>query len=803
MNKTHNPVYDRIIRLIIVLFISATALSTTTAMAAAEYNMDQGIVGWAGNESTLTTRTKIDDTIRILPGAKGFNMELQEQIKTMKKKRGNTYKPRTRHLEKNGRAKYTNRLFLESSPYLLQHAHNPVNWYPWGDEAFETARKKGLPILLSIGYSTCHWCHVMEEESFEDIEIARYMNENYIAIKVDREERPDVDAIYMSAVQAITGRGGWPMTVWLTPDRKPFYGGTYFPARDGDRGTPMGFLTLLGKVKESYDQKPELIDQTSTRLVGIIQQMLSPEKGGASPLEPVLRTAVAQLKNSYDKINGGVMGAPKFPSTMPVRLLLRYYRRTSDKAVLEMAEHTLIKMASGGIYDQVGGGFHRYATDEKWLVPHFEKMLYDNALLIMTYLEGYQVTGRKEFKQVVDESLLYIKREMTAPGGGFYSATDADSRTPDGESEEGYYFTWTKKEIETLLGKKDARAVTAYFDVTARGNFEGRNILNIKRPPDVTAKDLNISEAALSGMILNAKSTLYTHRNQRPSPLRDEKILTAWNGLMISAFARSGLVRGNAEYIRTAKKAAGFILTRLYQDNQLFRSYMDGKAMHRAYLDDYAFFIAALLDLFEADPDPYWFESAVALEKIMSARFEDKAGGGYFMTADNHENLIAREKPGYDGAVPSGNSVAAMNLFRLYEFTTDDRYRKRAVDTLSAFSGFIEANPLGVAEMLLALDYSLDSPKAIVIVSPKGLSPDNDGFLTAFRKMYLPNRILIQMEEGAHAEKLGAVLPVAKGKGTVKGKPVAYICENGICRLPSFTVDEFVEQLQKIKMIKE
>ena len=729
-------------------------------------------------------------------------MELQEQIRAMEKQRGPNYKPRTKHLEKNGRAKYTNRLFLESSPYLMQHAHNPVNWYPWGDEAFKTAKEKGLPILMSIGYSTCHWCHVMEEESFEDIEIATYLNENYIAIKVDREERPDVDAIYMSAVQAITGQGGWPMTVWLTTDRKPFYGGTYFPARDGDRGAPTGFLTLLGKVKESYDQKPDLIRQTSTDLAEAIQKMLAPEKGDAKPMEPVLRTAVVQLKDRYDKINGGVRGAPKFPSSMPVRLLLRYYRRTLDKTVLEMAEQTLFKMAAGGIYDQVGGGFHRYATDEKWLVPHFEKMLYDNALLVMAYLEGFQVTGHKEFQQVVDETLLYIKRDMTAPDGGFYSATDADSLTQDGESEEGYYFTWTKKELEAVLGKKNADVVGRYFGVTRSGNFEGRNILNIKLSAAIVAQDLKISEDALSGIISDAKLKLYTQRNRRPVPLRDEKILTAWNGLMISAFARSGLVLGNPDYIRTAKNAANFILNNLYKDKQLFRSYKDGKARHNGYLDDYAFFIASLLDLFEADPDPYWFESAVALEKFMSDHFEDKTDGGYFMTADNHENLIAREKPGYDGAVPSGNAIAVMNLFRLYEFTTNDDYRKRALETLTAFSRLFEFNPLSVSEMLPALDYSLDSPKEIVIVSSKEKPMGNETFLKAFQKIYLPNRILIQMEDGEHGEKLGALLPVAKGKTTIEGKSVAYICENGACRLPALTVDDFVEQLQIVKMIK-
>lgn len=738
----------------------------------------------------------------ILPGLKETNMNLIQQFKDMKKQKGSAYKPRTKHLDEKGWAKYTNRLFLESSPYLLQHAHNPVDWYPWGDEAFQTAQKRDLPILLSVGYSTCHWCHVMEEESFEDVEIAAYMNANYIAVKVDREERPDVDAVYMSAVQAITGQGGWPMTVWLTPDRKPFYGGTYFPARDGDRGAHRGFLTLLHKVKDSYDRKPDLIRQASTHLTETLQKSLSPEKGTKKPDIQALKTTLAHLKRRYDKVNGGVMGAPKFPSSMPIRLLLRYYRRTLDETALEMAKQTLVKMAGGGIYDQVGGGFHRYSTDEKWLVPHFEKMLYDNALLVIAYLEGFQVIGDQRLKQVVTETLLYVKRDMTAPGGGFYSATDADSLNPEGENEEGYYFTWTVKELKSILGKEAANGVARYFDVTESGNFEARNILNIKGSADVVARDLGISEEALFRLVSDAKAKLYVHRNKRFIPLRDEKILTAWNGLMISAFARSGLVLENPEYVQTAKKAAMFILNNSYKKDELFRSYKDGRASHTAYLDDYAFFIAALLDLFEADPDPFWFETAVALDKFMSKHFEDKADGGFFMTADNHEGLIAREKPVYDGALPSGNAIAVMNLFRLYEFTTNDTYRKRAVSTLLAFSKTFESSPLGLSEMMLALEFSLDSPKEVVILFPKGKSLESGPVLKEFRKTYLPNRVLIRVEEGEHAEKLAEIIPMVAGKKTIGGKPMAFVCEKGVCLLPSYTANDFAQQIKTIKMIE-
>jgi uncharacterized protein len=728
---------------------------------------------------------------------KGIDMELTMKFQVLKEKRGTSYKPRTKHLDQDGWAQYTNRLFLESSPYLLQHAHNPVNWYPWGDEAFETARKKGLPILLSIGYSTCHWCHVMEEESFEDIEIATYINENYIAIKVDREERPDIDAIYMSAVQAITGRGGWPMTVWLTPDRKPFYGGTYFPARDGDWGISMGFLTILHKIKEYYNNNPKQIKQAGIDITNVIQKNLSPAKGGQAPSQQAFKISIQHLKNSYDKINGGIAGAPKFPSTMPIRLLFRLYYNTGDKALLEMTEQTLIKMAQGGIYDHVGGGFHRYSTDDKWLVPHFEKMLYDNALLVMAYLDGFQITGNTLFKQIVDETLLYMQRDMTESDGGFFSATDADSLTSEGKNDEGYYFTWTPSELANILGKEDADVVTQYFEVTKSGNFEGRNILNIKTSLKIAAQNRKISEEALFNTISNAKSKLYKERNKRPAPLRDEKILTSWNGLMISAFARSGLIFQNQDYIDTAKEAAHFILKNLYKNKRLFRSYKDGKANHKAYLDDYAFFTAALLDLFEADPDPLWIATAIELDHTLSDLYEDKTEGGFFMTANDHENLIAREKPGIDGALPSGNAIAAMNLFRLAKFTSNNTYTKRGKKTLEAFSAIFESNPAILSEMMLALDFSLATPKEIVIVSPKNMVQDNELLLRAFRKTYLPNRILVQVKEEDQADKLSEFIPLIKGKTALNNKTVAYVCELGICYRPSLTAKEFAIQIQK------
>jgi hypothetical protein len=738
--------------------------------------------------------------VESLPGIEKFNKDLLRKFEEIRKVRGTDYKPRTRHLQPDDQPKYTNRLFLESSPYLLQHAHNPINWYTWGNEAFETAKKLNRPVLLSVGYSTCHWCHVMEEESFEDEEIARFLNENYIAIKVDREERPDVDAIYMSAVQALTGQGGWPMTVWLTHDRKPFYAGTYFPARDGDRGARIGFLTLLKRLREIYHSQQDRVAESSQQITSVIQQMLIPEIGGMLPVEDLMHRAAYYYKDRFDSHYGGVKGAPKFPSSLPIRFLFRYYRRTGEKEFLTTADHTLKKMAAGGIYDHVGGGFHRYSTDQYWLVPHFEKMLYDNALLIMAYLEGYQVTGDKDFKRIVREILRYVERDMTSPDGAFYSATDADSLTPSGHREEGYFFTWTPQELEEVLGQDRARVVKEYYSVDSPGNFEGRTILNTPKTAIEISERLNISEKRLRDIIEESNEILYQVRSHRPPPLRDEKILTAWNGLMISAYAQAGLILGDSQYVHRAVKAAHFVLEKLYVGDRLFRSYKDNTVRHNAYLDDYAFFIAALLDLHEATHDLQWLKKAIEMDAILENNYEDTKNGGFFMTSNDHEELLAREKPSYDGAVPSGNSIAVLNLLRLYEFTTNESYRIRLEKAFKTFSKILTSNPGALSEMLLAVDFYLDSPKEVIIVEPKGKGAEVDPFLSEFRKQFLPNRIITVITEGEDVESYSGLIPFVRGKIALEGKATAYICEKGTCKLP--TTDPLVFS-QQIKMVKK
>ena len=689
------------------------------------------------------------------------------------------------------RKKYTNRLFLETSPYLLQHAHNPVNWYPWGEEAFETAKKLKRPILLSIGYSTCHWCHVMEEESFEDEEIAGVMNENYVAIKVDREERPDVDAIYMSAVQAMTGHGGWPMTVWLTPEKKPFYGGTYFPARDGERGAQTGFLTILQKLKETYDKEPDKVLKSSEQLTEALGRHLTPDVGGQAVTKDVLHQAADFYQKRFDSVYGGMTGAPKFPSSLPIRFLLRYYRRTKNSKILEMAKLTLTQMAGSGMYDHVGGGFHRYSTDEKWLVPHFEKMLYDNALLAVAYLEAYQVTGDVEFKRVVEEILRYVARDMTSSQGAFYSATDADSLNPKGEREEGWFFTWTPQEIEDVLGLEDSKHIQSYYAVTPEGNFEGRNILNTPKPSFQTRQKIDT--------LLNK---LYEKRLKRPPPLRDEKILTSWNGLMISAYAKAGQVLNKNEYIETAKRAAQFILDHLYKEGRLLRSFKDGEAKLNGYLDDYAFFTQALLDVYETTFEIQWLKKAIELDQTLEKNHEDKNAGGFFMTSHDHEALLAREKPAYDGAEPSGNSVALLNLVRLKEFTTKDAYRVRFEKELKAFSKILMERAAALSEMLLAVDYAFDKPKEIMIVTPKGKKEEAEILLSELRKTFVPNKILGVMEEGTDLEIQGEVIPLAQSKYAIQKKVTAYVCEEGICALPTHDPKVFVKQISIVEDLK-
>ncbi|MCJ7773001.1 MAG: thioredoxin domain-containing protein, partial [Desulfobacterales bacterium] len=602
---------------------------------------------------------------------------------------------------------------------------------------------------------------------------------------------------YMSAVQAITGSGGWPLNVWLTPERKPFYGGTYFPARDGDRGAATGFITILKGVNEVYDSGPKQIAETSLQLTALIQKRLKSVSGENVPGPEVIHQAIDYYKKGFDPVYGGLNGAPKFPSSLPIRLLLRYHRRTNDKDVLNMAKLTLEKMAAGGMYDHVGGGFHRYSTDNRWLVPHFEKMLYDNALLVMDYLEGYQVTGEEAFRRVAEEILNYVKKDMTSSEGAFYSATDADSITPRVMREEGYYFTWTSEELEKILGPEKSQIVKRFYSVGPESIFEGRNIFNRTESVKDIADDLKMSEKELLTVIDDSKSLLYLERSKRPLPLRDEKVITSWNGLMISAFARTGLLLGDSQYVDCAIHAAQFILKHLYSNGKLYRSYKDGYAKNIAYLEDYAFFISALIDLYEATFDLNWLKNAIQLEAIMAEGHEDIDGGGFFMTGRDHEDLIAREKPNYDGALPSGNSIAILNLLRLNEFTAKAGYLDRAEKAIKAFLGSGQANPAAMSEMLVALDYFLDKSKEIIVVTPEAKDKDLKNFMEAFRKEYIPNRILIAVSGGKDLERQAEIIPLLEGKAADKGKVTAFVCESGACDLPATDPEMFAKQIRK------
>ncbi len=725
--------------------------------------------------------------------AKRVNAVQLKRLAALKAK-GPDYVPRTHHKNDDGSPKYLNRLIFETSPYLLQHAHNPVDWFPWGDEAFARAKELDRPVLLSVGYSTCHWCHVMERESFEDVEIATYINEHFVPIKVDREERPDVDGIYMAAVHLLAGRGGWPMTVVMTPDREPFFAGTYFPARDGDRGARKGFLTILGELVTDYrDNRDKVVAKakdTSRRVAGQVRS----QRPTNVPSGSALIEGASAFARRYEPSWGGFSRRPKFPRPSGMEFLLRYHRRTGDPGALKMVEFTLTKMAEGGIYDHVGGGFHRYSVDTRWLVPHFEKMLYDNGQLSALYLEAYQVTKKPLFATVARETLDYVMREMTAPEGAYWSATDADSPTPKGHDEEGWFFVWTPDEVRAVVGAERAKVVIAYYGLTQRGNFEGKNIFYRPRPVATVARQLKLTPEQLMAEIAEAKKALYAARLKRPPPILDTKILVSWNGLMISGFARGALVLGEEKYAESARKAARFILGSMRDARgRLLRTYV-GEARLNAYLDDYAFLTQGLLDLYEATGEMEWLDAAIALQKTLDAHYADKKNGGYFMTSDDHEKLLAREKPDYDGAEPSGNSVAALNLLRLSEFTTQEGYRKSAERIFAAFGRKLQRASTGLPKLLSALDFYLDTPLEVVVVAPAGPNP----LLDVVRQTYLPNRALFRQASGAPAK-----LPLLEAKVMRDGKPTAYVCEKGRCELPTSDPKVFAKQLEKRKAIGE
>ena len=686
-----------------------------------------------------------------------------------------------------------NRLINETSPYLLQHAHNPVEWYPWGEDALERSRSEDKPILLSIGYSACHWCHVMERESFENETIAGLMNENFINIKVDREERPDLDAIYMEAVQMLTGSGGWPMTVFLTPEGKPFYGGTYFPPVD--RQNMPGFPRLLLAIAEAYNTNKGEIQRVTGQLTEQMGRGSQVPRGTGILTVDVLHRAYSTLATNFDYQNGGFGMAPKFPQPMTPEFLLRYHDHGYNPRALELVELTLEKMAYGGIYDQVGGGFHRYSTDAYWLVPHFEKMLYDNALLARLYLHAFQITGKPMYRRITEETLDYVLREMTDSGGGFYSAQDADS-----EGEEGKFFVWTPEEVMDVLGEEDGRVFSGYFGVTPNGNFEGKNILNVPRDPEAFAAEHQLDPEELDGVIARGRTKLLDVREQRIHPLLDDKVLASWNGLMLRSFAEAGAVLGRADYLEAAVKNAEFLTTVMCPQGRLLRTYRNGEAKLLGYLEDYSCVADGLIALYEATLDLRWLENAVTMADSMIELFWDEATGGFYDTGSDHEALVIRPRDVFDNAQPCGGSVASDALLKLAVFTGNDDYAAKAAVPLRSLHEHMARSPGGTGHWLSALDFYISAVKEVAVVGPSENAATSE-LLDTVRRQFLPNKVLMGYDPsslestGRAGLNLGGY-PLLEGRGMVNGQPTAYVCQNYVCQLPVTEPGPLLAQLK-------
>ena len=678
-----------------------------------------------------------------------------------------------------------NRLSNETSPYLLQHANNPVDWYPWGEEALQRARAEDKPILLSVGYSACHWCHVMERESFENPVIAAQMNENFVSVKVDREERPDIDSIYMTAVQAMTGHGGWPMTVFLTPDGKPFYGGTYFPPED--RGGMPSFPRVLDAISDAYNNSRGDVLTTTEHLLQRMRQMSGVGQQGFEPLtDEVMRLAMRKAASDFDPRHGGFGLQPKFPQPMTYEFLLRHYLRSEDSDALHIVELTLQRMAMGGIYDQIGGGFHRYSTDTFWLVPHFEKMLYDNALLVRLYLHAYQITGNPLYRRIVEETLDYVMREMTSPEGGFYSAQDADS-----EGVEGKFFVWLPQEIMDVLGEEDGEVVCRYYGVTPHGNFEGRNILRVAMDAANLAREEEMDAGKFGELLAHAKARLLAVRNERIAPGLDDKILTSWNGLMLAAFADAAAVLERDDYTEVAQRNAEFLLANLTRDGRLLRTYKDGEAKLNGYLEDYAFLIDGLLALHEVNFSRQTLNAAIEIGNRMVELFWDAATGQFFDTGHDHEDLIVRPKDLTDNAIPCGSSMAVGTLLRLAVITGDGDMERKASGALRSMRQLMMTFPTAAGHWLGALDFYLSRPKEIVIVGERG-DASTDALLAEVYRRYIPNRVLLCAPQGdASADGL----PLLAERHMIDGMPAAYVCENYVCQLPVTDPQAFARQL--------
>lgn len=656
--------------------------------------------------------------------------------------------------------KYTNKLINEKSPYLLQHAHNPVDWYPWGPEAFGRAAGEDKPIFLSIGYSTCHWCHVMEHESFEDEEVAHLLNKHFICIKVDREERPDIDSIYMSVCQSLTGHGGWPLTVFLTPDRHPFFAGTYYPK--GDSSGMMGLLSLLRAVQQAWQDKRETLLDSAREILAY--QKTEKDSAGGELTEAVIHDAFSHLKYSFDSMYGGFGRSPKFPTPHNLLFLLRYWYNNKEPYALEIVEKTLESMKNGGIYDHIGFGFSRYSTDKKWLVPHFEKMLYDNALLALAYGETYSATGKTQYSETAVQILDYILRDMTSPEGGFYSAEDADS-----EGVEGKFYVWSAEEVTEVLGAPAAQEYCKLYDISPRGNFEGMNIPNLIETEQIPEDKRAFVE--------DCRQKLFAHREKRIHPHKDDKILTSWNGLMMAAMAYCGRILNQEKYISAARKCADFILAKLVRyDGRLLARYRDREAAFNAYLEDYAFLVWGLLELYEATHDAQYLGQALKLNGNMLELFSDTAGAGLFLYGHDSEKLITRPKESYDGAIPSGNSAAVMNLLRLARLTGRHELEDRAKEILDFFSNDIEAAPTGHSYMLCAYLYSISgNASEVVIVGNK-----SSEMVKTYDSHYNPFSVSISNI----TPELVSLIPYVSEYGEQDGKTAAYVCRNFACSAP-------------------
>lgn len=689
-----------------------------------------------------------------------------------------------------------NRLVFEKSPYLLQHATNPVDWYPWGDEAFDRATAEDKPIFLSIGYSTCHWCHVMAHESFGDSTVAALMNDAFVCIKVDREERPDIDQLYMAVCQAMTGSGGWPLTIVMTPDRRPFFAGTYYPKKSLMQR--MGMLDLIPKIAEVWRSQRDKINESADQIVSFLRNNASSPAGDALP-ESMLKLCFEQLSGRYDSEYGGFGNSPKFPSPHNFTFLLRYWHRSGDAKALAMVENTLRKMRLGGIFDQVGFGFHRYSTDQVWLLPHFEKMLYDQATLGIAYVETYQATGKEEYAETAREIFTYVLRDMTSPEGGFYSAEDADS-----EGEEGLFYLWTPQQFKEVLGDEEGQFFIDLFNVEEGGNFAdqatqqhtGNSILHLNKPLTEWAEHRDISASTLKDRWEKARQKLFDVREKRIHPLKDDKILTDWNGLMIAALAKAASALSEEKYARAASKAADFVITRLRRpDGRLLKRYRQGEASLPAHAEDYAFMIWGLIDLYEATFEVRYLKEAIALNKILLQDFWDNDHGGLYYSAETAANdILVRSKEIYDGAIPSANSVHALNLIRLSRLTGDESLGEKSIQIGKAFASRIDGGPMSSTQLMSAVDFQI-GPAHEVVIAGKPDAADTKAMLAALRTEFLPNKVVIFRPEQKAAEEIIGLISFTEHQRALNGKATAYVCQNFACKAPTTEVTKMMAGL--------